>query len=126
MTSEFARYEQLASLPFAGGYPEGATARTLEDELFFQRAVQAYLWALPAVNVCAMRDGLGEAFGYGYQVMAVFEQRLKPRTVITTPNCDVIYGMAFADLSQTGPLVVEAPAGIQGLVDDFWHRPLTG
>ncbi|MER8041987.1 DUF1254 domain-containing protein [Streptomyces sp. NPDC094032] len=73
-----------------------------------------------------MRDGLGSVFGYGYQVMSVFEQRLKPRTVITTPNCDVIYGMAFADLGATGPLVVDAPAGIQGLVDDFWHRPLTG
>ncbi|OIV39003.1 hypothetical protein BIV57_02540 [Mangrovactinospora gilvigrisea] len=120
------RYQALASLPFADGHPTDATARTLEEELFFQRAVQTYLWALPTVNACAMRDGLGEVFGRGYQVMNVFEQRLKPRTLITTPNCDVIYGMAFADLSATGPLVVEAPPGIQGLVDDFWHRPLTG
>ncbi|MER8104850.1 DUF1254 domain-containing protein [Kitasatospora sp. NPDC094016] len=126
MTSMFERYRELASLPFDGGYPTHRAARTLDEELYFQRAVQTYLWALPAVNVCAMRDGLGGAFGYGYQVVAVFEQRLKPRTVITTPNCDVIYGMAFADLSVTGPLVVEAPPGIQGLVDDFWHRPLTG
>ncbi|MFJ5927693.1 DUF1214 domain-containing protein [Kitasatospora sp. NPDC092948] len=126
MTSDFDHYRKLAALPFDGGYPTDATARTLKEELFFQRAAQAYLWALPAVNVCAMRDGLGGAFGTGYQVMSVFEQRLKPLTVITTPNCDVIYGMAFADLSATGPLVVEAPAGIQGLVDDFWHRPLTG
>ncbi|MFG2883564.1 DUF1254 domain-containing protein [Streptomyces sp. NPDC048297] len=126
MTSSLDRYRELASLPFTGGYPTDATARTLEDELFFQRAVQVYLWALPAVNMCAMRDGLGREFGYGYQVMSVFEKRLKPRTIITTPNCDVIYGMAFADLGETGPLVVEAPPGIQGLVDDFWHRPLTG
>lgn len=125
-TSRSDHYENLASLPFAGGHPTDATARTLEDELFFQRAVQTYLWALPVVNACAMRDGLGAAFGHGYQVMAVFEQRLKPRTIITTPNCDVIYGMAFADLSRTGPLVVDAPPGIQGLVDDFWHRPLLG
>jgi hypothetical protein len=126
MTSAPDRYQDLASLPFAGGYPTDETARTLEDELFFQRAVQVYLWALPTVNACAMRDGLGAVLGHGYQVMAVFEQRMKPRTLITTPNCDVIYGMAFADLSLTGPLVVEAPPGIQGLVDDFWHRPLTG
>jgi hypothetical protein len=126
MTSVSRRYQELASLPLPGGYPTDETARTLREELFFQRAVQAYLWALPAVNACAMRDGLGDAFGHGYQVMAVFEQRLKPLTAITTPNCDVIYGMAFADLARTGPLVVEAPPGIQGLVDDFWHRPLTG
>lgn len=124
--SESDRYQELASLPFDGGYPTEETARVLEDELFFQRAVQTYLWALPTVNACAMRDGLGAASGQGYQVMSVFEKRLKPRTVITTPNCDVIYGMAFADLGDTGPLVVEAAPGIQGLVDDFWHRPLTG
>ncbi|WP_433891186.1 DUF1254 domain-containing protein [Streptomyces sp. CA-111067] len=126
MTSATDRYQQLAGLPLPGGYPTEETARTLEDELFFQRAVQAYLWALPAVNACAMRDGLGAAFGSGYHVMSVFEKRLKPGTLITTPNCDVIYGMAFADLGRTGPLVVEAPPGIQGLVDDFWHRPLHG
>src|SRR5262249_47017702 len=32
----------------------------------------------------------------------------------------------FADLAETGPLVVDAPPKIQGLMDDFWHRPLTG
>lgn len=34
--------------------------------------------------------------------------------------------MGFADLSQTGPLVVEVAPGMQGLMDDFWHRPLQG
>ncbi|MFJ3089203.1 DUF1254 domain-containing protein [Streptomyces sp. NPDC086838] len=126
MTPSTDRYEQLAALPFSGGNPTEGTARTLTEELFFQRAVQAYLWALPTVNACAMRDGLGEVFGRGYHVMSVFEKRLKPQTLITTPNCDVIYGMCFANLAETGPLVVEAPPGIQGLVDDFWHRPLTG
>ncbi|MFB7495954.1 DUF1254 domain-containing protein [Streptomyces sp. NPDC056161] len=126
MPSAVEHYQDLASLPFTGGHPTDESARTLRDELFFQRAVQAYLWALPTVNMCAMRDGLGAEFGHGYQVVAVFEKRLKPRTLITTPNCDVIYGLAFADLSRTGPLVVEAPPGIQGLVDDFWHRPLEG
>ncbi|MFI9786356.1 DUF1214 domain-containing protein [Kitasatospora sp. NPDC051984] len=126
MTSAPDRYQDLAALPFVGGYPTEESAQALEDELFFQRAAQVYLWALPTVSACAMRDGLGAVVGRGYQVMAVFEKRLKPRTLITTPNCDVIYGMAFADLGVTGPLVVEAAPGVQGLVDDFWHRPLTG
>ena len=29
--------------------------------------------------------------------------------MITTPSSDVIYCLGFADLSQTGPLVLEAP-----------------
>jgi hypothetical protein len=120
------RYEALAKAPLEGGYPTVETRRTLDEELYFQRAVQAYLWALPAMNMVAMRKGLGEQFGYGYDVMTVFEKRLKPNTIITTPNSDVIYGLGWADLSKTGPLVIDVPPGLQGLMDDMWHRPLTG
>jgi hypothetical protein len=78
------------------------------------------------VNMYAMKKGLGEVAGCGYNVMSVYEKRLKPNTIITTPNSDVIYCLGFADLAETGPLVLEAPPKIQGLLDDFWHRPLTG
>lgn len=119
-------YEALAGLTFEKDYPTAETTLRLDEELYFQRAVQTYLWALPAVNMYAMKEGLGQINGEGYNVMSVFEQRLKPNTLITTPNSDVIYGLAFADISQTGPLVIEAPADLQGLLDDFWHRPLVG
>ncbi|MBX9922438.1 MAG: DUF1254 domain-containing protein [Mycolicibacterium frederiksbergense] len=126
MPDSLDRFRALAGAAFEGGYPTDETAAILDDELYFQRAVQSYLWALPAVNMFAMSKGLGDVAGYGYNVMSVYEKRLKPNTVITTPNSDVIYCLGFADLSQTGPLVLEAPPGIQGLLDDFWHRPLTG
>lgn len=119
-------FQELADLRFEGGQPTESTARALDEELFFQRATQVYLWALPAVNMYAMKKGLGELSGHGYNVMSVFEQRLKPNTVITTPNSDVIYGLTFADLSETGPLLIEVPPKLQALLDDFWHRPLTG
>lgn len=120
------RFKTIADAEFDGGYPTADAAQALSEELYFQRAVQAYLWALPAVNMYAMKKGLGEVAGTGYNVMSVYEKRLKPNTVITTPNSDVIYCMGFADLEETGPLVLEAPPKIQGLMDDFWHRPLTG
>ncbi|RDH74223.1 DUF1254 domain-containing protein [Mycolicibacterium moriokaense] len=126
MTLPADRFQTLANLAFDGGYPSDDAARALDEELYFQRAVQVYLWALPAVNMYAMKKGLGDVAGYGYHVMSVYEKRLKPNTIITTPNSDVIYGLAFADLSATGPLVVEAPPKLQGLMDDFWHRPLIG
>ena len=107
-------------------YPTRQATLALDEELYFQRAVQTYLWALPAVNMYAMKEGLAKASEPGYFVLNVFEKRLKTNTIITTPNSDVIYGLGFADLSETGPLVLEAPANLQGLLDDFWHRPLTG
>jgi len=44
--------------------------------------------------------------------------------IILTANPDVIYGLGFVDLKD-GPLVFEAPPQMQGLLDDFWQRPLT-
>lgn len=120
------RYAELAALPLPGGYPGPDTEQRLREELFFQRATQVYLWALPAMNMWSMKRGLESISGRGYRVMSVFEQRLKPNTVITTPNSDVVYGLGFADLSETGPLVIEAPPHLQALLDDFWHRPLLG
>lgn len=124
--AETNKYETLANLQMDGGYPTAETSRTLDDELYFQRAVQTYLWALPSVNMYAMKEGLGKTFGEGYNVVSVFEKRLKPNSVITTPNSDVIYALGFADLSKTGPLVLDVPPMLQGLLDDFWHRPLEG
>ena len=73
-------FKQLADLPFEGGYPTAAAAKTLDEELYFQRATQIYLWSLPAVNMFAMKEGLGKTFGEGYNVISVFEKRLKPKT----------------------------------------------
>lgn len=126
VTGQSDRYETLANLPFESDHPTAETSRALDDELYFQRAVQVYLWALPAVNMYAMKEGQARTFGEGYDVFVVFEKRLKANTVITTPNSDVIYGIGFLDLGADGPMVVEAPPMMQALMDDFWHRPLTG
>lgn len=46
-SAQTSRYEELAKLPFEQGFPNKQTSLALTDELVFQRAVQAYLWALP-------------------------------------------------------------------------------
>jgi hypothetical protein len=119
-----ARFDSLANLPFEKNRPTAATAQTLKDELTFQRATQTYLWAMPLINTLGMKVGAEEAFGTGYDVMAVWEKRLDAKTRITTPNSDLIYGIAFADLGKTGPLVIEAPPNLQGILLDFWQRPI--
>jgi hypothetical protein len=119
-------YQTLANLPFKNDYPTREVTHSLDEELFFQRAVQTYLWALPAVNMYAMKEGQARTFGEGYQVLAIFENRLKANTIITTPNSDVIYGLGFLDLGKDGPMVIDAPPMLQALIDDFWHRPIEG
>jgi hypothetical protein len=120
------RFEALANSPFAEGRPTAATAKTLTDELLFQRATQTYLWALPLLNTMGMRDGFEQAYGTGYNKMAIWAKRLDAKTLITTPNSDLIYGMAFVNLADTGPLVFEAPPKLQGILLDMWQRPIPG
>jgi len=123
-TAQSERIRSLANLPFEQNRPTEDTARTLMEELTFQRATQTYLWAMPLLNTMGMRDGAADAFGTGYNVMPIWTERLDAKTQITTPNSDLIYAMVFADLGETGPLVFEAPPKLQGIILDAWQRPV--
>src|SRR5271168_3723871 len=118
-------YDQLANEPFPGGYPAKESVAPLKNELLFEQAAQSYIWSLPAINMWAMKEGSEKVFGAGYNVLPYWSKRLTAKTLVTTPNSDVIYAMSYLDL-KGGPLVVEAPQGVQGLFDDFWQRPLIG
>ncbi len=122
--AQASRFNELANLPFEQNRPTPTTAQALKDELLFQRATQTYLWALPLINTLGMKVGAEDAFGTGYNIMPIWAKRLDAKTHITTPNSDLIYGMAFANLAETGPLVFEAPPKLQGILLDFWQRPM--
>jgi hypothetical protein len=124
--AQSSRFDELADLPFAENRPTAETAQTLRDELLFQRATQAYLWALPLLNTLGMQVGSERAFGDGYHVLPIWKQRLDARTLVTTPNSDVIYAMSYVDLGRDGPMVFDAPPMLQGILLDFWQRPIPG
>jgi hypothetical protein len=117
-------YDQVANTPFPDGYPSKESIKVLQDELLFQRGVQSYIWALPALNMYAMKEGSEKVFGAGYNVLPIFKERLNAKTLVTTPNSDVIYAMGYVDLKDDGPLVIEVPPGLQGILDDFFQRPI--
>ncbi len=117
-------FDKLANLPFAENRPTKATAQTLRDELLFQRATQTYLWALPLINTLGMQVGSEKTFGAGYNVLPIWKKRLDAKTLVTTPNSDVIYAMSYVDLGRDGPLVMDAPPMLQGILLDFWQRPI--
>jgi hypothetical protein len=123
-SAQLTRFAELSSLPFAENRPTPETAQTLRDELLFQRATQSYLWALPLVNTLGMKAGSEKVFGAGYNVLPVWKKRLDAKTLVTTPNSDVIYAMGYVDLGIDGPLVFEAPPNLQGILLDVWQRPI--
>jgi hypothetical protein len=100
-------------------------AEALRDELYYQRAVHAYITMLPALNVIGIRDGSEAAFGKGYNILPIWKDRMDSRAWIPTPNADVIYSMSYLDLKETGPLVVAAPQNVIGMFTDFFQRTIT-
>src|SRR4030095_194445 len=117
-------FDKLATLPFAEGRPTKETAQTLRDELLFQRATQTYLWALPLINTLGMQVGSEKHFGAGYNVLPIWKKRLDAKTLVTTPNSDLLYAMSYVDLGKDGPLVMDAPPMLQGILLDYWQRPI--
>jgi hypothetical protein len=118
--------DALVNAEFKGDFPSKDAAQLLADELYFQRAVQVYLWSLPAINIYAMKEGSEKIYGAGYNVLPVWKERLNAKTKVTTPNSDCLYAMGYVNLAKDGPIVVEVPPKNQGIFDDFFQRPLTG
>ncbi len=118
-------YDELAKLPFPGAYPTKESAKILKNELVFQRGVQSYLWALPAMNMYSMREGQRKVFGDNSNILIIAKNRIDYHFKFTTGNPDVIYAFAWLDLKKEGPMVLDMPPKLQGLLDDMWHRPIT-
>jgi len=110
---------------FANGYPTRETVEKLYDERDFQRACQAYLWALPIVASAQMQEQARTVFGGGELDLGLSIGYTEVSGILT-PNVVTPYMGGCLDLARTGPLVIEVPAGpMAGLVDDFWQRPVT-
>jgi hypothetical protein len=111
---------RLGTLHFNDGFPDAATAEKLFDNLDFQRAVQAYLLALPAVNQAGNRDAILQ-LGPVNKTVPIWEQLVDSRTIELTANDNTPYTWFWIDLRE-GPLVIEVPPKVLGLVNDMWYR----
>ncbi len=111
---------RFGTLNFFDGFPDKASVEKLFDNLDFQRAVQAYLLGLPPVSQLANRKGI-LSFGPPNSTVPIFEQMMDPKTLELTANNNTPYTWFFVDL-HNGPLVVEVPPKVLGLVDDMWYR----
>ncbi len=115
----------IGKLEIVNGYPSQETVKKLYDSLDYQRAVQAYLWALPYVAMGQWQDEQRNKFGArDLDYVDYFDY--KDKLGLLTANATTPYSMAFPNLEKTGPLVFEFPEGqIAGGIADFWQRPIT-
>jgi hypothetical protein len=117
---------RLGTLEYEWGYPTAETTRKLFDEIDFQRAVQAYMWAYPVVSFESIQTAAKRDIGTDLNELAIADNFLDPRSVWFTANDTTVYAVAAIDLAQAGPVVIDIPPGaLVGLIDDYWQRNLT-
>ena len=111
---------RLGTLKFFDGLPDEATVKTLYDNLDFQRAVQAFLSAIPAASSLAIRSAF-RLSGPDNETVSITESLADSQLVLLTANSETVYNFAWLD-SKDGPLVIEMPPNVLGFIDDMFMR----
>ena len=111
---------RIGTLNFVDGFPDKETTQKVYDNLDFQRAVQSFLIAMPGASEVAIRQGIRN-FGPDNQTVLLFETLMDSKSLFLTANTESIYGFAWGNLKD-GPMVMETPPRVLGVVDDFWFR----
>jgi hypothetical protein len=114
---------RLGTLKFFDGFPDDASVERLFDNLDFQRAVQAYMLALPPVSMVALREGLTQ-WGPANTTIPTFETLMDSRSLFLTANANTPYTWMWINLHK-GPLVAEIPPNVLGMINDFWFHYVT-
>ena len=109
---------------FANGYPTDATVKKLYDARDFQRACQAYLWAIPIVSMAQWQHEHMATLG-AENGQIVFIESYRDRVGGLTYNATTPYVLPFIDMSD-GPFVAVLPEGeVRGSAHDMWQIAIT-
>lgn len=114
-----------------GGQPERGAKQSVKDlgeQVAYQRAFEAVLWATPASAIYRFRVGLLEQPGMADNVITAFSGPLTMAHELITPNQVTPYLGAVSDLRK-GPVVLEVPAKtakavLYGQVVDAWQATI--
>jgi hypothetical protein len=109
---------------FANGYPTDSTVAKLFEEIDFQRACQAYIWALPLVSMAQWQYAHTVQLG-AVNGQIVFVESYDDKLGGLTYNVTTPYVLPFIDLSE-GPWVTVMPQGeVRGAAHDMWQIQIT-
>ena len=111
---------RFGTLKFTDGFPDEATAQKVYDQMDFQRAVEAIMMTMPGASLHGFRKGLRK-WGPDNVTACVWEKRMDSKVLLLTPNTTVVYLFMWLD-TKDGPLVIETPPKVLGIIDDHWFR----
>lgn len=116
---------RIGDLEYVGGYPTDDTIRRAYDQLDLQRATQVYLEFIPFMSQQALFDS-HEVLLRENRDVGVFDHQARGKVdwVGLTFNTESIYCSATLNVEH-GPVVLETPPNVLGVIDDGWMRYVT-
>jgi hypothetical protein len=116
--------QALAQNPQAPGRQDSA------DQLFYRRAFEVALWAMPAANSFVTREAVKRDLHGKPNDVAINTKPLNSDADVIALQTETPYLQGALDL-RDGPIVVEIPAAtsethLYGTICDAWQRPLDG
>ncbi|WP_083241212.1 DUF1254 domain-containing protein [Methyloceanibacter stevinii] len=110
---------------FENGYPSKETQQKLFDEMDFQRATQAYIWAIPIVSFAQWQKAHEETFGASSGDIVLYRDT-QDKYGLLTANTTTPYALSFINLEETGPIVIDMPdADVRGATHSMWQIGIT-
>jgi len=114
---------RIGTLNFKNGMPDHATIQAVYNNIDFSRAVEVYLNTLPGVSMWSIRNGQRNS-GSKDNTITIMQSLMDSTGMYLTPNTVTPQTWLSLDL-KNGPIVLETPQNIIGLVDDMWFRYVT-
>ncbi|HIE0996135.1 TPA: DUF1254 domain-containing protein [Pseudomonas aeruginosa] len=111
---------RLGTLEFHDGMPTAETATKAYDHLDFIRGVEVFLNGIPGASMASIRAGMRKE-GAVDGAIGIFETLMDSKSLFLTANTESIYYGTWLDLKK-GPIVVESPPNVLGVINDFWFR----
>jgi hypothetical protein len=105
-------------------YISAGSMDKLNDQLEMQRAIEVYQWSLPVTSFQMWYNAHYAVYG-GADMDFVEYNSFNEKVGILTANSSTPYVIGWADLSKTGPVVIDYPAGASaGAITDFYQLSL--
>ena len=106
---------------------QNSPASDLNSRLIESRAVEAMIWAMPAVNTDRMLQAMLKGTKAKVNEVVYWSRPVNWKNQTLTPNPDSIYFMSFWNVKD-GPIVIDVPpaqgGAIAGNIVTAWQMPL--
>ncbi len=109
---------------FERAFPTTETAQRVHEEEDYERAVQAYQFFYPTMSLEGIFQGMRDVGVEDNKGAIIFA--CGPKHVLFTANSDTPYMVVTINLKESGPMVIEMPAGsYAGFANDHNFRWIT-